>query len=241
MLELENEIPVHFNTVYANSTVYFKGLDNKEQWLKNNSNPKYNNFFTENGWDREDSITYQFNSHGFRDSEFTEESSILALGCSFTEGIGLTAEQVWPKLLEKQLGIKVWNLGIGGSSLDTAFRMLTYYINKLNISTVFLLEPPMHRMELITEPYPISYTPGDINPNDYYKQWLLDDRNAYFNSLKNILAMRQLCNDKNIKFFNAPAAMLGESSTDRARDLEHHGPMCQKHLADYFINKYYGN
>lgn len=65
------------------------------------------------------------NAHGFRDGPFQEEKipgtfRILALGDSFTFGLGVEGEEAYPELLEKTLSaaekkeVEVFNLGIPG-------------------------------------------------------------------------------------------------------------------------------
>ena len=98
------------------------------------------------------SIKYNYNNLGFR-SEFDFEPGMegdLYLGCSFTEGIGLPLECAWPTLLSAELGIRGFNLGTGGYSIDTCFRyLLAAYKFGLKFKRVFLLVPPPNRYERI--------------------------------------------------------------------------------------------
>jgi len=240
---IEEKIPLHFNTKFANCKVYFKALDTQESWVKNSNDPLYQDLFTRNGWTSDESIIYEHNSHGFRDSEFDNQKSALALGCSFTEGIGLCADQVWPKMLEQQLGMKVWNLGVGSSSANTVFRLVEYYIKRLNVHTVFVLEPFDERTELFVDGQPVACLPQMAVINNFYKQWMLDDQNSYYESIKNRLAIKQLCYEKNIKLISYSVRELtdGNAWNDRARDLQHYGPVTQQYIADNYIKRYYGN
>ena len=67
------------------------------------------------------SITYQYNSNGFRDTEWPKNFSdvIWCVGDSFTVGIGQPHEETWPAVLEKKTGTRCLNLGEDGCSNDT--------------------------------------------------------------------------------------------------------------------------
>ena len=67
------------------------------------------------------SISYKYNSRGFRDDEWPEDLSdvIWCVGDSFTVGIGQPFEETWPQVLQKKLGRRCINLGEDGCSNDT--------------------------------------------------------------------------------------------------------------------------
>ena len=56
-------------------------------------------------------VDYDYNSRGFRDSEWPEDidqltHAIWCVGDSFTEGLGSPAEHAWPFLLQNQTNLK---------------------------------------------------------------------------------------------------------------------------------------
>lgn len=61
-------------------------------------------------------VTYSIDEHGFRDSTRMEEARVLALGDSFTVGSTIDQRQCWVDLLEKNLGMPIYNLGVEKSS-----------------------------------------------------------------------------------------------------------------------------
>jgi len=65
-------------------------------------------------------IFYEYNSNGFRDKEWPLDlkNRIWCLGDSFTAGIGQPQEEIWPALLEKQLGERCINISEDGCSND---------------------------------------------------------------------------------------------------------------------------
>ena len=68
-------------------------------------------------------VKYTLNSLGYRTKEFDDidwKESIVIFGCSFIFGIGVTDEHTVSYFLEKLSGRPVINMGIPGSSIQTA-------------------------------------------------------------------------------------------------------------------------
>lgn len=67
-----------------------------------------------------DQIVYQFNELGFRDCSTShyQGKEILAIGDSFTLGLGVNAEQTWTSVLSKILDYPVRNFSLNGASND---------------------------------------------------------------------------------------------------------------------------
>jgi hypothetical protein len=229
--------------LYANTEVEFLTCESQELYNRNFINryvelEKY-------GWITR-KITYKFNSHGFRCDEFTEDPSVLFLGCSYTCGIGLPIETVWTSILAQSLGLKSVNLGQGGGSNDTAFRLGYHWIPKLKPKIVVLLSPLEFRKEIVTPDYIHFVTPQttaiDEDPNNlklHAIQWLSDDTNSYMNQIKNVSALELLCNKHNIKFivnYNIYQEEIYQG--DFARDLAHPGIETHKKFADYILNNH---
>ena len=222
----------NFNSYYknvANQKLNWLPMDTEELYLKNLRN-RYEELKSY-GW-IDNHFTYDFNSLGFRCKEFTDEPTIMYLGCSYTIGIGLPVEHIWPELLSKELNLKCANLGIGAASLDTAFRLCLGYIDKINPKIVILLVPPGIRCEFVTANKIENY--ASWNTDNIFIKWSIDENNSYFNSQKNILAIEMLCQSRNIKFVCRNSSELHDSSDiSLARDLAHRG--IQEHL--YFSKK----
>ena len=70
--------------------------------------------------DNKKSVHYTYNSKGFRDEEWPHdiENKIWCVGDSFTVGLGQPYEEIWPKMLEKQLGEHCINISEDGCSND---------------------------------------------------------------------------------------------------------------------------
>jgi hypothetical protein len=144
--------PWHPGIHYAGKELQWLPTDTKENFNQLIKNPEHQEYFAQQGWLEPGAITYKINSQGFRSDEFDYDvPCIIALGCSYTVGIGLPHEVLWPTLIGKHLGLQVYNLAWGGYSADSCFRMAEYWVPKLKPTVVFMLTPPLARIELIAE------------------------------------------------------------------------------------------
>lgn len=235
------KLPIHNNLHHANQTHWWHGSDTKDFWLKNMKDTKNSDFFKLHGWENPEAITYKFNSHGFRCKEFDDAPCYIALGCSHTEGVGLPEDQSWPSQLSTKLDYPVLNLGVGGSSFDTVVRLLDYYIDKLNIKGVFILEPPANRFEFFEQTIPKTYMASNPRHELIYKQWVASEYNVENNVKKNRYATQWLCHKNNIKLISFESQIAGEFLYEnnelyfhRARDLMHHGKQTHQYISNRF-------
>ena len=233
---------------YANKTLDWLPIDTKELYEKNLKD-KYQ-LLKDNNW-IDKSFTYKFNSYGFRCDEFTDKPTIMFLGCSNTCGIGLPIENIWPELVSKNLNMHCANLGQGGGSNDTAFRLCHGWIDIINPQIVVLLNPPGIRLEIIDAVVMRHLTPTWIHNTvthyqSFLKDWSRDDNNNYFNTLKNKLAIENLCKARNVKFVFLESDELIQMQMDlskslgyldAARDLGHRGVLTHKKFTEYALTK----
>lgn len=224
----------------------YSNLANKElDWLISdtevnyNVNKKYNlEKLKKYGWDDPGNFfTYKFNEHGFRSESFdTTKEKIMFLGCSYTAGVGISVCDRWPKLVADQLNLYELNLGIGGSSSDTAFRLAWYWIPKLNPKIVVCLPPPGQRFEFFSEPskeiinlnsvYVHEQTNLNKDISDSYKSFVLTRQNIFFKQLKNLMAIDYICSSNNIKLVIPNIrnfSRVDDNLIDLGRDLMHPG------------------
>ena len=76
---------------------------------------------------RKDTVGYEFNSEGFRTTEFDKvdwKNSYVILGCSYVFGIGVPQQETIGHYIEQQLGKPVINLGVGGASITAIYNNL---------------------------------------------------------------------------------------------------------------------
>lgn len=231
----------HRWSCHANKELLWLDSDSESRWADNMKDTSNAELLTSYGWQHPGAFTYKFNSHGFRCEEFTQEPGILALGCSFTGGVGLPVDQIWCSIVAKKTGLKLWNLGVGSGSMDSCFRLLDYYITKLNIKVVCLFEPNQHRFEIFMPDGSMHWAiPAEPNITIYQELWYKNDQNSIQNYRKNILAIKHLCEVARVKLVEKNAentfdAFLGIKGF--ARDLWHPGLPQQEFIANVFLKE----
>jgi hypothetical protein len=231
---------VHYYSQHKNKTLSWIDSDSEEVFLKNIQDPERLSQLKKYGWDQPDAITYKFNSEGFRCNEFDQSLGIITIGCSFTAGVGLPLDSIWPTMVGNELGLSVWNLGIGGASMDTCFRLLCNYIDRLNSQYVLLLTPPEQRFELHTPNTVHCFHPQQII-HPIQRWWYECNSNGQLNFFKNTLALQQLCQQhgKRLIIKNHGTALFGIPPRDKwppARDMLHVGVEEHVRCAEIFLN-----
>ena len=224
----------HQYSYLANQTLLWHGTDTEELYHHNLiNNPEMLKQY-------DCPFTYKFNQFGFRSDEFdSSAASIMFLGCSHTAGIGLPVESTWAHIVSTSLKLKNYNLGIGGSSNDTAFRMSYHWIENLRPSIVIFLSTEPTRLELHTVDNKIEDL--SVHPNSFadadkfMRHWHGNDINCNMNYLKNTLAVQQLCNNRGIKYLQEEALQV--HALDKARDLQHFGTRTNRRIAAMLLSK----
>lgn len=216
---------------------FYQFRNQEVNWLSTDSEQAFNHNLKssrvqleEYGW-LERKITYKFNSEGFRCEEFAPVDCMVFLGSSIPMGIGLPVNQIYPTIVANQLGLKPYNLALGGTSNDTAFRIGLHWISKLNPKIVVFDSEFAERFELLTS-YSYKHFIPSVVDDSFYRTWLSAEENSYLNKQKNVLATQALCTTLGIKFVNIdPANNKGPKHGSMARDLLHPGTLNHKHTA----------
>lgn len=97
-------------------------------------------------------IEYKLNSKNYRSIEFDGTAEIMSLGCSFTFGLGLQNEMVWPSILAKKLNKSLVNLAQPGDSTTAQVRKAFSYFKEYGNPKIILAAFPLYRMEFPTIP-----------------------------------------------------------------------------------------
>jgi len=240
--------PWHPGINHKSTTLYWIPSDSQENFQKNSEDPVKYQLLVDRGWHTPTAIPYVINKHGFRCDEFENNvENIVTLGCSFTMGIGLPVETTWPFLVSQALDLKLYNLSWPGSSADTCFRLAKYWLPLLKPSVVCMLTPPPVRIEIIDDSNkesPSTTMMPSVNHGHplfdiFLKTWFLHEENCQLNNLKNQLAIKQLCNELNIKIIVLTVfdeLTYNPTKIDNlARDFTHAGPGEHCKLAKKFI------
>jgi hypothetical protein len=240
----------HRNSSKANKTLQWSGTDSKELYNQHYAKQEYRKHL-----ESYENLSYSYNSYGFRCPEFDCRPSGLAFGCSHTEGVGIFVEDTWPNKLANKLSMHVWNLGVGGASLDTVYRLLNYCVDKTNYSDNFDLDlrfiainiPPILRFEFVNieneyqnmSPSLISSLPQYYSKDMFLKEWFLTDLNSQIRQTMVLDAIKFTCAKHKIPLVYTYAELDEHlhSHNERARDLMHYGAAYQQSVADDIYNQ----
>lgn len=238
---------------FGNKTLDWFQTDSHERHQQVMQDHKSKEYIQNKGWDQPGAITYKLNSCAFRSEEFDPTANnLVALGCSFTMGVGLPIRDIWPTLVGQALNLRVCNLGWGGFSADSCFRMAEYWIPYLKPKLVVFLAPPVTRLEIVlnektgkTINLMQSNFEDHLQLGDFVKHWFSQDQNSRLNSKKNQLAIEAICNQLNIPVLcyeskNEMGYLKNEDfiKQDYARDLSHPGPNDHKTFTEKIINDF---
>ena len=232
-------IPDHSQTQFANISSSWFPWDSQEQYKQNLQRP----YFKEEPWHTE--VFYEFNHHGFR-GKFIENCDILALGCSFTTGVGIPENKTWASIVGQTTNKTVTNLGVGGAGMDTVYRLAKYYIPLLQPKSVMLLVPDTIRLEILNdkqESRTACIMDDELSTISHYdiREWVTTPINNELYVERSINALAYLCLCNKIEFYyemgfnilhNGPG-----SGWDIARDRAHPGIPYQEFIAEKFISR----
>ena len=243
-----SQLLFHLTLLNRASTVSeFHGSDSRELFVSNCAKSNERAELKRYGWLTRE-IQYKFNSQGFRCDEFDSRENFIALGCSFTEGVGVPVTEAWPAFLSQRVGLHGWNLGIGGTSVLSVARLLVPAIHALAPKFIAVFLPPKQRFDVVEHHgYATTFTPGDNKDaqifhtklaSSYVKSWFANLANAELQFKMVEAYCTQVANE-----FNIPLIMLGSEETrsslhaygDVARDLMHDGPRSNSAIADKFF------
>ena len=258
---------------YVGKSIHHRLSGKIVNWLVGDSQEIYNHnlkhhydLLESNGWLNR-TIDYSFNRHGFRSEEFSSDDSIVFLGASDTLGVGLPIEYTWCHIVAQELKLKMFNLGQGGSSGCTAFRLASYWIPILKPKVVILMSPLNPRIELISDsllsdintehkrsyyqmgPHVLdtrSYFWSYISDHSvkkelqsFYHAWSSSELNLTLMQQKNNLAISMLAQQSGSKFILACSEKdwKGTHGTDYSRDLQHCGMKGNQIVAELILDR----
>lgn len=209
---------------YANRTHRWFAADNEERYKENLQKSEIaRHIETFN-------VSYKLNSNGFRTKEIVEDtSSVVALGCSHTFGLGLPEKDTYIAQLAGMLDTSYYNLGVPGGSNDTAFRVASYWLPIIKPKYVVMLTPQMARFEMLEKKGGHqSFIPNENITGvhrDIIRFFITNDENLVLNRQKNLLGIENITKRYNGKFYSYPEEIINkQEENDLARDLQHSGP-----------------
>jgi lysophospholipase L1-like esterase len=239
--------PWHSGSSCAGQTLDWLPTDTKESYERMIQDSAHREYFQAKGWDKPNAITYNINKYGFRCEEFEFGArSVVALGCSYTQGIGLPVETLWPEIVGATLDLEVYNLAWGGTSADTCFMLAKFWLPVLRPELVVMAAPPKNRFDIIKatgnpEVHTMmpNTTDGEFGADVILKHWMTNDRNQDLNNAKNKLAVQALCQNLGIPCLTYDAHEYFARSREEveyARDYMHAGPRGHKMFAERILD-----
>ena len=223
MIQVDAIFDSPYKSQYANKEVLWLPMDTEELYKKHLRRPGKKELLIKYNW-IDSIITYKFNKYGFRCQDFSNVPAILFLGCSLTVGIGLNLEYTWPTLVSNNLRLACYNLGVGGSSNDTAFRLCLGWLQKIRPIICVFCQTYDHRIELT-----------NIQNNEFKTEWEADKSNGYLNKLRNLHAIKYICLELGIKFI--AVSIHDIEYIDLGRDLYHPGIQSNEKMAQHVLSK----
>lgn len=183
-------------------------------------------------------IQYAYNQQGFRCPDlnnFIDQPVDVALGCSFTKGVGMPVEAVWPSLVQRNRPYPMLNLGLGGGTTDTVARILTNISTLFKIQTAFILWPHANRFETYTDSYVDRILPYNAQTEHV---WFMDGANAdqRYQKNHNIAHTLSKLNQFNIVELTVNEVYQKGFAVDTARDGLHLGYRSNQLLAKWYLD-----
>jgi hypothetical protein len=159
-------------------------------------------------------IIYKWNKYGFRSDEFVDDGRdcIIALGCSYTTGLGVPVKETWPSLLRDKINpnMKIYNMSLAATSGDYIVRALYKTIEILQPKAVFVLWPGFASREVAFRKKLIPFkksalmsdAKNDGNMLGLFQSILTDPSFFMYQHYKNKAFAESLCKANNAGYYD---------------------------------------
>lgn len=219
------------------------------------------------GSDNTKLCSYTYNELGFRGDSIKKEGfKVMSLGCSNTEGVGVSYVDTWPAQFTSHTpnGVNM-NFGTGGRSNDFIVRCLLSYYDLIKPDMVLIMYTEPSRREIYTkdsgvEPFMVTNSWSylkDTNDGVKIQEHLVNlqnDNEDFVNWYKNHLLIKNFLENKKCNwlwngYFSTPVEYQefnrfdGEYKyiIDRGVDGIHPGPKHNKEYGAKLFNHIYKN
>ena len=133
-------------------------------------------------------ITYEMNEYGYRTSKTVREVpqyNVLTVGCSWTMGIGVDNNLIWPTLMGDRLG-RMHNYGMYGVSTSFITKTLYKFLNSIKTPDIVLIMwPGFSRRDYITETGEFRKIGGFRTATNKDPVWRNNEEDLLFLQLRN--------------------------------------------------------
>jgi hypothetical protein len=188
-----------------------------------------NQSFNGSGSDTSNTNTYTYNELGFRGASIYKDGfRIMSVGCSHTEGVGVSDGETWPHYFSKLIPNAVdLNAGFGGRSNDYIARCIitmvdTFRPNLVNIMYTYPSRKEYYRYNGDIEPFhmnPWGYFEEENEGKEEYKAIarITHDENDLINWYKNHLLITNFLQLRNIPYTWNGSFLMDDSVDDENR------------------------
>jgi len=183
-------------------------LPNKYKWYPSDTETHFKSLSAEHRAKWKDvEFDYFLNEFGMRTQHSMNEdrNSICFIGCSMTFGVGMPKENTWTHLLAKKLGLNDINMGNPGGSLDSMYRLYSYWLPELKSKITVCVIPPRPRKERIEQDrngrlhiYKLSNWNVQNETNEHKKAAMLQSFNEhemFVNERRNLNAIKTVARE----------------------------------------------
>ena len=185
------------------------------------------------------SISYVYNSNGFRDVDWPSDTSdsIWCLGDSFTVGIGQPFKETWPKQLEKVTGKKCINVGEDGCSNDILAERAKKIYQKYKPKLIIIMWSYFHRRKNL------HYDKKDFGMIEDFKNFIKNYKSTQKIQSKIVhllIPNAMIGNKKHLNYFikkNNLIDVLVFEQLDYGRDYHHFDIKTSRHICKLIKKK----
>jgi hypothetical protein len=222
----------------ANQSIKFSGHDSLEL-LNNNLKTKPIDWYY-----RDKDIIYSYNNLGHRSANINNinlDNYILFVGCSHTEGVGLTLEDRYSHIVAKELNCDYYNISVGGTGIDTMMYNLNMWLAVVKKRPKYIVWqwPESGRY--------LSYNNNIIGAHGMWQRdptimnfILAGDMSGYFNARLKLaeVFLEKLDNVIGIDIFESVErkSNLFFEKLDLARDDLHYGVLSNRNTANLVLD-----
>lgn len=209
---------------YVNMQTTYLGLDSKEHC------------FDQSLFNRHPTVYYSFNEVGFRTHPVDkfQRNAILALGDSFTLGLGSNIEDRYTDIIEQKLSHQVLNFSLNGASNSWISRKLEQLLKVFDPKAIIIHYTFSHRRErpeLDWQDDERTECEPRYSSQENYQDW---HRN--FDKIRHLASGAKLVHSFIPNWHDSKVDYAGMMppiiQTDYARDGFHYGPKTQLALAE---------
>lgn len=200
-------------------------------------------------------IIYSFNEYGFRCDNFNNVSknSIVFLGCSVTEGVGVRKEESWSYIFlekikkETNIDFAYYNLSLAGCGLDSIIRAYYNFFDVLKPKIVIAYFPQFRKEFLnFNNKFDTISNNSKVLADNYF---LLEKNTVFYENCKNMSFLEIMLQKYNTKLiwnywgiydypnYNGFKYNSQIEWDKKGKDKSHPGPTAHNNFANSIFNE----